>query len=67
MERKTTRVSKKSELSELAIANKIKEKKPFTVGTERERKKALTASKFLGIQIVTRAIEGGFQINFLAQ
>lgn len=61
-------MSKKSELTELAIANKLKEKKPFTVTTERERKRALTASKYLGIQIITRAIEsGGFQISFLAQ
>jgi hypothetical protein len=61
-------MGKKSELSELAIAGKLKEKKPFVVGTERERKRALTASKFLGIAIVTRSVEtGGFQINFLAE
>jgi hypothetical protein len=58
----------KSELSELAIAQKLKEKKPFIVGTERERKRALTASKFLGISIVTRSVDkGGFQINFLSE
>jgi len=61
-------MGKKSELSELAIAGKLKEKKPFVVGTERERKRALTASKYFGIQITTRAVDGGgFQINFLVQ
>lgn len=60
-------MSKKSELSELAIANKLKEKKPFIVGTERERKKALAASKFFGIKIITRATVGGFEIQFLAK
>jgi hypothetical protein len=60
-------MGKKSELSELAIAGKLKEKKPFVVGTGRERKRALMASKFLGIPITTRAVDAGFQINFLAQ
>jgi hypothetical protein len=60
-------MGKKNELTELAIASKLKEREPFTVLTERERKKALTASKYLGIAIITRAIDNGFQISFVAQ
>lgn len=61
-------MSKKNGLSALAIAQKLQSKKEFTVKTNRERKSALTASKYLGIPIITRAIEGGgFEIKFVAQ
>ena len=59
-------MSTKKELSELAIANKIKVGNDFTVTTEKERKRALTAAKYIGAEISSRAIEGGFRIFILS-
>ncbi len=47
------------ELSDLQIANKIKAGNDFHVRTATERKKALAAAKFLGIEIITKAQHGG--------
>lgn len=56
------KMSKLKELTELQIASKIKAGIDFTVKTNRERKKALSAAKYLGSDIVTRALADGFQV-----
>lgn len=58
------------QMTELEIAAKLKAKKPFSVANEADRKKVLTASKFLGVQVITRAIidgehHRGFQVSFV--
>lgn len=58
-------MSAKQKMTELQIAAKIKAGKPFTVPAERERKMALSAAKYLGIGIFTKAnYHEGFNIFF---
>ena len=60
-------MSNKKELSELAIANKIKVGNDFTVNTEKERKRALTAAKYIGAEISSRVLsDGTFRIFVLS-
>jgi len=56
---------KQKPLSSLAIGDKIRKQKPFWVRTSAERKSALTAAKYAGVEVSTRAKNGGFAIYFL--
>ena len=57
----------KQELTGFQIANKIRQKQNFTVTTERERKHALVAAKYLGERIITRACEKGFTVEIIGE
>lgn len=57
---------KRDELSAVEIGNRIKQGVNFTVRSERERKKALTAAQYIGATIHTRKVNTGFYIYFLA-
>jgi hypothetical protein len=52
----------KRELKEIEIAAKLKTGMNFIVGTERERKRALSAAKYLGIEVSTKANPIGFTV-----
>lgn len=56
----------KTKLSSLAIGAKIRAGKNFRVGTNLERKAAISAARFAGVKIVTRAVVfgNGFTIHF---
>ncbi len=56
---------KRKELNEIEIADKIKAGIGFEVVTIRERKRALTAAKYLGVLIHTRATDTGYYVHFL--
>lgn len=57
---------KRKGMSELEIGQRLKAGKEFEVATERERKGALTAAKFLGVEICTRKTEtGAYLVRFL--
>lgn len=45
---------KKSKMSELEIAGKIKAGKSFSVPSKRERNMAYACAKYLGVEIATR-------------
>ena len=50
-------------MSDFEIASRIKRGDDFKVNTEPERKKALAASRFLGVMVKTFAAEqGGFVV-----
>ena len=53
-------------MTEIQIASKIKAGKNFKVSTNRERKMALTAAKYLGVDIITRICSdaSGFDVYF---
>lgn len=53
------------EMSEFEIASKIKHGKTFSVKTNRERKKALAAAKFVGKQVTTSDNGSGFNVQFV--
>ena len=52
-------MSKKTKLSALAIAAKLKARINFKVDTANERQRVLTAAKYLGVEISTRKNEDG--------
>ena len=52
-------------LSDLTIGDKIRQGKPFWVGSNRERKACLSAAKFAGVKITTKADTQGFFVIFL--
>ncbi len=56
---------KRIPLTEIEMTDKIKAREGFEVGTEKERKMALTAAKYLGELIHTRKTETGFYVHFL--
>jgi hypothetical protein len=59
-------MSAKKEMTELHIASKLKAGKEFYISTEREQKRVLTGSKYLGIEITTRSMPtGGFVVKFI--
>ena len=47
---------------EMKLARQIKAGKQFNVPTASQRNQALAVARILEIPIVTRAVEGGFQI-----
>lgn len=49
------------------IANKIRQRKTFTVATSRERQHALLAAKYLGERIITRACDNGFTVEIIGE
>lgn len=59
-------MSKQKRLSDIEIANKLRQKRAFTVHRPTDRKRVLTAANYLDILISTRAnTNGGFDIYFL--
>lgn len=52
----------KRELKKIEIAAKIKSGKNFTVASERERKRAIEAGKYLGIEVSTKSNGEGFTV-----
>lgn len=57
----------KTGLSQFQIANKIRQRKTFTVSTSRERQQALLAAKYLGERIITRACAKGFTVEIIGE
>lgn len=59
-------MSKKNGNSELRIASKLKAGKTFTVASEKERKSALFAAKFFGVEISTnKTATGEYEVKFI--
>jgi hypothetical protein len=58
-------MSKEKPLSKMAIASKLKAKKPFRVSTKLERIYVLTAAKYLEVSVSTRADGDGFNVFFV--
>ena len=53
-------------LTAFEIGHRIRQGKTFKVGSERERKAALDAARFAGVEITTRVSDtGGFNVYFL--
>lgn len=56
-------MKRKKPLTEFEIASRIRSGVDFTVTTEKERKKVLSAAKFLGASLQTRANGAGFTVK----
>jgi hypothetical protein len=58
---------KEKRLSPLQIAAKLRAGRNFWIATPAEQKEILTAKRFLGLDVATRAnlIKGGFDVIFL--
>jgi len=54
-------------MSAMEIASKLKARKGFWIATKAEQKEILTAKRFLGLELATRAnlLKGGFDVIFL--
>ena len=62
-------MSEQKQMTEMQIASKLKAGKRFQVPTAREQKMALTAAKYLGVEIKTESIgekDGPFVVKFIA-
>lgn len=55
----------KKAMSELQAASLLKAGKPFLVHSPSDRQKVLNGARFLGIKIVTRAVDGCDSFNVL--
>ncbi len=58
-------MSDKKAMSELQAAALLKKGKPFLVHSPADRQKVLNGARFLGIKIVTRAVEGCDSFNVI--
>ena len=56
-------MANKKAMSELQATALLKAGKPFVVHSPADRQKVLNGARFLGIKIVTRAVEGSDSFN----